>query len=541
MVLNLRRCAVGSILLASLMVSSARGEEVVERFANHNYDAWLFGIKANNSKGRWDLSGSGLRGIVPRGTQTRQPLALMGRFGLEGDFRVGLDYALNALPEVPGGRGRNNLEISLKDKAGSVSFARAGEVGPSFIYHVQHPKASAGNFQVIPTTIKTGRIEVIREGSLLTFRGGGPGDLKELGSIRFDRDPITEVAFQVVPFQTTDALDVQISQVDARADRIVRLGESARFGLTGWAVISFSVVVLLGVATLVWRRRSHPKSWGSQPAEVAGERIQARGFTLIELLVVIAIIAILIGLLLPAVQAARESGRKLQCQNNLKQIGLALANYETTLQVLPFGVGGGGPPGFVPRWSSQSQLLPFLEQGPLFHSLNFADVPWGHHDTYSPPNLTALRVQLAGFFCPSDSDTINDLYGLAHNNYRASAGTLPYNLRDDSPDLTGKNNGAFWYQSSTRLAAIRDGTAGTAAFSERCLGTPNAPRPPGRLLSPRPLDRSLPRLGAEPDASPRHRRRMVGEPLGRRQRLLHPLSQPIPAQPAELRFRIGRL
>ena len=105
---------------------------------------------------------------------------------------------------------------------------------------------------------------------------------------------------------------------------------------------------------------------------------ERRGFTLIELLVVIAIIAVLIALLLPAVQAAREAARRAQCSNNLKQIGLAMHNYHSSNDKFPQGMSqsafalnyAGGYSGWG-EWSAQAEMLPYLEQAPVYSAINF--------------------------------------------------------------------------------------------------------------------------------------------------------------------------
>ena len=127
---------------------------------------------------------------------------------------------------------------------------------------------------------------------------------------------------------------------------------------------------------------------------------QRRGFTLIELLVVIAIIAVLIALLLPAVQAAREAARRAQCVNNLKQLGLAIHNYESTNNVLPPQMSmlfnSTGAVAWKSQWGVTSRILPYLEGSALYSAINY------NNKTTDVSNATAVSQSVKTFLCPSE-------------------------------------------------------------------------------------------------------------------------------------------
>lgn len=195
---------------------------------------------------------------------------------------------------------------------------------------------------------------------------------------------------------------------------------------------------------------------------------QRSGFTLIELLVVIAIIAVLIGLLVPAVQKVREAANRMQCQNNLKQLGLAGHNYAGTNGSLPAGATQN-----LSQWafSFQAQLLPFVEQDNLKNLVNFT-VPLtlgsGGSQTLNPVQQPAAKSQVKLFLCPSDSAPAlyqNNGADWTPNNYMVNMGT-----GTAAQSLAVENDGLVWYTSKIRLTDILDGTTNTLLMSEALRG-----------------------------------------------------------------------
>ncbi len=187
----------------------------------------------------------------------------------------------------------------------------------------------------------------------------------------------------------------------------------------------------------------------SQPA-----RRNEGGFTLIELAVVVAIVGLLIALLLPAVQGARESARRTQCAHQLRQLGIALHGYATTY--------GGFPSPSMAGYSQLVALLPALDQASLASALNFS--VWAEETGIHSPNRTALHVSVATFLCPSDTRSQGDLAG---TNYAGNRGVRSRWFLDD---------GAFGVILFLPLASFSDGTATTAAMSEWVRGPGHAYR-----------------------------------------------------------------
>jgi len=223
------------------------------------------------------------------------------------------------------------------------------------------------------------------------------------------------------------------------------------------------------------------------------------GFTLVELLVVIAIIGVLVALLLPAVQQAREAARRMSCSNNLKQFGLAMHNYHDTFNCFPayhYRAGDEGVPWYL-GYSAHTQILPFIEQGPLQEQLQTASnqfwIGWASGGLLEP--LRATRID--GFICPSDTAFPATATGWANgagSNYGVNLGT---NIRWANMQL---QNGMFRgpapvgvsnARAELKMADVIDGLSNTLLASEHLAGNNNA----GALMNGQ---SSEPREGSDP-------------------------------------------
>ena len=209
----------------------------------------------------------------------------------------------------------------------------------------------------------------------------------------------------------------------------------------------------------------------------------SRGFTLIELLVVISIIAVLIALLLPAVQGAREAARRIQCTNNIKQLALAVHNYQSSANVIPAQcMFPGGQEtisqGWAPPWTLA--ILPQLEQTALFSAYNFSAPVVVISSSSGLENTTVTNTQVIGFLCPSEDNPTRPS-GSATTNYvgnyggpgqfQAYSGTIAP-VADLSKIFGGPSIGRV---GPVTLESIRDGLSQTALISERLYGLDSSP------------------------------------------------------------------
>ncbi len=218
----------------------------------------------------------------------------------------------------------------------------------------------------------------------------------------------------------------------------------------------------------------------------------SRGFTLIELLVVIAVIAILIAMLVPAVQKVREAAARTQCQNNIKQLALGLHNYHDANKAFPLGNSNliGGDPGSEPNrrnWA-MTYVLPYVEQKLLADSVDTYLANGAPYIVYYPQNKTVLPI----FMCPTDPANPKILTGGPgstnqqgfHTNYCASAGSTDFNSATGA-DAGDNLNGIFFAFSKIRIRQILDGTSNTLLLSELILSPDRTTHDVrGRLFNP---------------------------------------------------------
>jgi len=209
-------------------------------------------------------------------------------------------------------------------------------------------------------------------------------------------------------------------------------------------------------------------------------RIRQSGFTLVELLVVIAIIGVMVGLLLPAVQAAREAARRMSCSNNIRQIALATHNYESTYRMIPAMMG-------TSTYSPQARILPYIEQAAMSDRINFSLpllLPPAWQSLYNPAVRDTVTQQIATFLCPSDAGQPMFAINFADGTTGQAAG-LCYMFSNGNGTGTNyddrfRTNGMVYENSWTQFRDVTDGTSNTVLMAETVLGdqaTTSSPSP----------------------------------------------------------------
>ena len=216
----------------------------------------------------------------------------------------------------------------------------------------------------------------------------------------------------------------------------------------------------------------------------------SRGFTLVELLVVIAIIGILVALLLPAVQAAREAARRMQCTNNMKQIGIAMHNYHDSNKRFPAGyLFLGGKRGNTPAYGWAVSILPYMEMSALYDELDPGKIPLSSRYTSgaSAADKALLQTRIDAYRCPSDVlGDLNDVQSFGPNHFQIATsnyiGCCGYGDKpwvedvNPDPDVPAKTGGMFAANSWIGMHGVTDGTTNTMMISERD-GGPTGPHP----------------------------------------------------------------
>ncbi|WP_165251051.1 DUF1559 family PulG-like putative transporter [Paludisphaera soli] len=231
--------------------------------------------------------------------------------------------------------------------------------------------------------------------------------------------------------------------------------------------------------------------------------MKRRGFTLIELLVVIAIIAVLIALLLPAVQSAREAARRVQCTNNMKQIGLAIHNYISSNESVPPTGGYYTAANQVwQRHSMKTRILPYMEQNAAMNAINFDVSPVKPSTGVGYPvgrliNGTAGAIQISSFLCPSDPNPGNTGLNQASGStisFAVGVSNYPNNVGTNRAYTGGRINGPGYYiggsahslaasdfpadvGATVTVSSVTDGLSNTVIFSEWVKGSSGSRRP----------------------------------------------------------------